>query len=427
MRPRASLSGLGLVATCPGSASLPHARTRSAPADFGNAAHALIAGRIDGGEPDADALAAEHGLSEDDAGRLAYLAKHMRLDVPAGALAEVPLGYWPDGSARRVVGGQGRYEDAGQLLSGTLDCMWAEPAPLITCGDDGCTVCIPACREGSTLYVVDWKTGDEENVEPVGRNWQLRAGAMMAAKWTGAKRVVPAIVYVNPAECSEWLREHPGEPYPGRWEVGAELNEAALAGIEADVRRVLKGAGIGEGDAQDDEVRDLRSGSGSRQARDSVPDARRGEEASEGAGVAFVTGAHCAHCNAAGACSALARQALTLAGVDDGALTAETAARFAAMLGPARAVLGRVEDAVRGYVRMHGPIALPGGKVYGPASEDVERLDAAAVFGALEAAGATDPKVRPWEALRATKDGIRDAVKGARRGTFGRVLEAVRA
>jgi len=340
---------------------------------------------------------------------------------------------------------------------------------------------------------------------------------MMAARWTGARRVVPAIVYVNPAECSEWLRERPGEPYPGRWEMGDPLDEAALAGIEADVRRVLSAAGIVGSNVYHqvesegrDAVQDEDGGARVHQASDRggllVTDGGHQDRSSA---PPLVAGAHCAHCNAAGACPALARQALTLlkefnhevegqsdavgmvsgrvarrsavqrgatgdrdqspvggspedgtwrakgqeagggcgaqAGRDESGvvdavscvapedsgrhpvLSERDAARFASMLGPARAVLGRVEDAVRGYVRMHGPIALPGGKVYGPASEDVERLDAAAVFGALEAAGATDPKVRPWEALRATKDGIREAVKGAKRGTFGRVLEAVRA
>ena len=416
MKPRVSLSGLGLVATCPGSASLPHARTRSAPADFGNATHALIAGRIEGGEPDADTIAAEHGLSEDDAGRLAYLAKHMRLDVPAGALAEVPLGLWPDGSVRRTRGGQGRYEDDGQVLSGTVDAMWAEPIPLDVGGDPPIPEYRPYCPPSSVLFVVDWKTGDDEYVAPVSRNWQIRAAAMLAARWTGARRVVPALVFVNPAECAEWLREHPGEPYPGRWEVGAELDESALAGIEADVRRVLGAAGIGGGNGQRQAAAAARSG-----------DAHR--EESEAAGRAIgsrvhpplVTGAHCAHCNASAACPALARQAMTLIQSNDGLVSADTAARLAGMLGPARKVLDEVETAVRAYVKAHGPIAVDDDHVYGPETEPREKLNAAAVAGALEAAG-----VSPWKAMKATKEGVREALRGAPRGTFGKVLDAVR-
>lgn len=431
MRPRVSLSGLGLVATCPGSASLPHARTRSAPADFGNAAHALIAERVNARSishvaPVCSAVdvAREHGLEEADAGRLAFLAKHLRLEVPSCALAEVPLGLWPDGSVRRVRGGQGRYEDDGQILSGTVDAMWAEPGGIVEIDDSGKALVVDYA---STLWVVDWKTGDDEYVAPVSRNWQIRAAALLAARWTGAKRVVPALVYVNPAECSEWLREHPGEPYPGRWEVGAELNEAALAGIEADVRRVLGAAGIG-GDRDSDPGRvqllslgaeDGSDGSGGLSGN--LRGVRAGGAQDLGRDPSLVTGAHCAHCNASAACPALARQAMTLIQSNDGLVSADTAARLAGMLGPARKVLDEVETAVRAYVKAHGPIAVDDDHVYGPETEPREKLNAAAVAGALEAAG-----VSPWKALKATKEGVREALKGAPRGTFGKVLDAVR-
>ncbi|HVE12044.1 MAG TPA: hypothetical protein VNI01_01500, partial [Elusimicrobiota bacterium] len=234
-----TLSGLGHVAACPGSAALPRIRregTRGAP--IGHAIHELAAHRVegsgsrDGSDYDVSRLAAAHSLDADDAGRLSFLAAHLRLPVPAGALAEVPLGYFPDGSVRRIDGGAGEYTDAGQLLSGTLDAMWAEPEPIVTHEQFW-----PMVVDGSTLWLVDWKTGDEENVPPIERNWQLRAGALMAARWTGARRVIPAICYINAAECAEAVRE--GRPYTGRWEVGAVLDAAALDAIEVELRAVL--------------------------------------------------------------------------------------------------------------------------------------------------------------------------------------------
>ena len=59
------------------------------------------------------------------------------------------------------------------MLAGTIDAMWSEPAPLFVDNIEQTT-----CPPGSTLWVVDWKTGIENNVPPPAKNWQLRASAV---------------------------------------------------------------------------------------------------------------------------------------------------------------------------------------------------------------------------------------------------------
>ena len=317
-----TLSQLGLVAACPGSASLHrYAREGDRAPTLGRAIHALLEDMTDGsfcrGEPyEPEKLAAMFELDADDAGRLAFLAAHLRLPVPPGALAEVPLGYWPDGSVRRVEGGAGSYRDDGQILSGTIDAMWAEPEPLWTMDgmtDRGGGAPSWCCPGRSTLWIVDWKTGAEEHVPPIDRNWQLRGAAVLAARWTGAQRVIPAICYVNAAECAEAVRE--GRVYAGRWEVGAPLDAAALDEIEREMLAVLARA-RGEGDANLREQARRADGAGGSAQSDGDGeglDAGGGRVAGERR-PSLVLGPHCDHCNARGACPALAREAVTLLG-----------------------------------------------------------------------------------------------------------------
>jgi hypothetical protein len=397
-----------------------------------------------------------HGLDEADAGRLAFLDEHLRLPVPAGAIAEVPLGYWPDGNVRRVEGGAGRYVDEGQILSGTIDVMWADE-----------TDNPEMCPEGSTLWIVDWKTGAEEHVPPVDRNWQLRGAAVLAARWTGAQRVIPAICYVNAGECAEAVRANVS--YQGRWEVGAPLDAAALDAVEAEMRAVLARA-RGEGDG--------------RAGVHAVP--RRGQvvggevhpdRADEGAALGqrvdqpsvgpLILGPHCDHCPARGACPALAAEAVTLLGAlegeDDGqvkmgpevqaraaasaseasqeqradaqpvqaegasagagevpparqvalpvpALTPARAAHLAAIIPALRSVLDAAEVAVRAHVHATGrPLTLANGQEYGPAVEEVRHYRTAETFEAL-AARVGDARAN--EAFVATPDRLKAALRG---------------
>jgi len=455
-----TLSGLGHVAACPGSAALPRIRregTRGAP--IGRAIHAMVDDRINGRLDTHNGIAFAHGLDADDAGRLSFLATHLQLPVPAGALAEVPLGYFPNGSTRRIEGGAGEYTDVGQLLSGTLDAMWAEPAWLPTPFDH--LLDLPLCPPDSTLWIVDWKTGDEENVVPIERNWQLRAGALMAARWTGARRVIPAICYINAAECAEAVRE--GRPYTGRWEVGAVLDAAALDAIEVELRAVLARARGeedvlrgGEGDGQ--HIGNGSGGQGSVRGRGDH-DARAAADGGEGVSRAcrvvtdhgmssddgrpavlrhdrggrlapLVLGPHCEHCPARGACPAIAAEAVNLARGEGlyippgAALTSQAASWLAGILGPARRMLDAAESALRAHVRAHGPVRLADGREWGPELETVTRYKTAETFEAL---AAVVGEARANEAFATSTTALRDAVSEGGRGAWKRLKEDIEA
>ncbi len=421
-----TLSGLQHVAACPGSVSIPRIQRAGGSASaLGSAIHELIETTI---APVADAppevnaeiIALARGLATDDAGRLAFLASNLRLPIPAGALAEVPLGYWSDGTVRRVTGGAGSYEDEGQILSGTIDAMWAEPEPL-TPGYSRYRATDPwdpMCPPGSTLWITDWKGGDDEHVTPIDRNWQLRGAAVLAARWTGARRVIPALCFVNAAECAVAVRE--GRVYEGRWEVGAPLDAAALVAIEADMRAVLARARGAGGHGED----------GLRMLRVPVHDVASVQDREQAAGsvrvpqapiAPLVLGPHCEHCPARGACPALAAEAMTLARGDGlylppgGALTRDAASRLAALLAPARRFLDAVEVAVRAHAEAHGPIPLADGREYGPATEEATTYKTAPTFEALAAVVGDEAANEAFETSTAA---LKRAVDGKGRGAW---------
>ncbi|MBA0083573.1 MAG: PD-(D/E)XK nuclease family protein [Acidobacteria bacterium Pan2503] len=109
------------------------------------------------------------------------------------------------------------HEAVGCVTAGTLDIMWSEPEPLIIAGG---TVRCPA---GSILWVVDYKSGDDSHTPPVEYNAQAKTNALMAAKYTGAEQVVPAILYIRKGR--------------GEWDTAAEaLGEVELAQHEEMLR-----------------------------------------------------------------------------------------------------------------------------------------------------------------------------------------------
>lgn len=447
-----TLSGLQLVAACPGVVTLPRRqRTGRAPV-LGTAIHKLIQEKIEGTADEWRPRPFLDELSLDDAGRLGFLAENMRLPVPPSALCEVPLGYWPDGSVRRVDGGAGVYTDEGQILSGTVDAMWSEPVPLGVMGAGGHEA-VTIAPGAQALWVVDWKTGDDEHVPPVDRNLQLRAGAVLAARWTGARRVIPALCFVNAAECAAAVRE--SRVYTGRWEVGAPLDAAALDGIERDMRAVLARArgeasdGRGAEDQTDHRgglaghrVSSRGPGSGTGRGAHHHVDGGRDLEApgespvSDAAGsrsgsrAPLILGPHCEHCPARGSCPALAAEALTLARAEGlyippgGALTRDAAARLVGMLGPARRVLEAVEVAVRAHVREHGPLRLPSGQEYGPELEQTTRFVTGPTFDALSAVVGEE---RAQGAFEATGASLKRALDGEPRGAWRRLREDIEA
>ena len=252
-----TLSGLWLLARCPGSASLAHQRREGGNgSELGHAIHELLASRINGGSSPPTTpggLAAKHDLAPDDAGRLGYLAAHLHLPVPPGALAEVSLGHWPDGHARRFTDEEMaaaharglRYPDIGQDISGTLDAMWAEPEPLFGFVGERSGVLTSECPPGSTLWVVDWKTGDMDNVPPVGRNWLCPAIGVRTPdprRISGAQRPEMAFAGQSPDGAgSAGGARGAGSGRRGR---GAEVR-ASRAGGPVGSRRAARRGGAG--------------------------------------------------------------------------------------------------------------------------------------------------------------------------------------
>lgn len=417
-----SLSGLGHVVACPGSASLPRqARVGVRRSALGTAIHRLIQWRLEDKQPSLAEIA-ENPLSTDDAGRLSFLAAHLRLPVPSGAMAETSLGMFlptrdvevTPCAVRRIEGGAGSYPDVGQVLSGQIDILWAEPAPLALTAEGW------RCPFGSTLWVVDIKTGDEANVPPVERNWQLRGAARMAARWTGATRVIPAIVFVNAAECAEAGRA--GRVYEGRWEVGAPLDALALDGIETEIRAALARA-KGESDGRSEkEVLGLRRPDGLRDS-DEVHDLR--------AGPALILGPHCEHCPARAACPAFGAEARNLirlemlaACVEDGSLTPKGVSYLAGILPALKSTIARAEEAVRAHAEAHGPVLLADGREYGPALEEVTTFKTQETFDALAVVVGEDEANK---AAEFTAAGIKRALDEAPRGAFSALMKDVEA
>lgn len=375
-----SLSGLQLAAVCPGSAVLPRVGSTSVKADIGSALHEYNALRGEKGREAADEqgdeIADRLGLDGKDRAIFFARARALDLQIPEGALYEVPLCLRADGTVEPVTGGRGEYmvpEDA--LVAGTLDILFSDPEPLL----DG-----QWCPPGSVLWTPDLKTGSDAYVAPIQRNWQARVSALLGAKWTRAAAVVPAIVYPHAAGGTWDIPQRNGDP--------VALRADDLARIEADVRTLH--AAVTEQERRLAEGKPLR----------------------------LVTGAHCTYCPARRGCPAHVAETRALvtgqAGLVAGPLTPEQAARGAAMLGPAKAATEALEEALRAHVEAYGPIPLPDGKVYGPVPATRTtyrtRLAYAALRQELDAVvGEEEGERLADEAFRTSEKAIKDAIRAA--------------
>jgi hypothetical protein len=99
-------------------------------------------------------------------------------------------------------------------------------------------------------------------------------------------------------------------------------------------------------------------------------------------------------------------------------LTQEQAVKAAGLLGPARAALKSMEEAVKSYVETNGPITFSDGRVYGPHPSEETDYHARAAHDALVAE--IEPLVGPERAremadnaLSISKSGIYDAIAQA--------------
>lgn len=150
---------------------------------------------IDAAFANLDALALRYELDEKETGIFRARARHFTWNPPKGALCEVSLALFEDGSVRIVEGGRGKYNVGPDArVAAQIDAMFAEPAPLYRSGDR--VICPPE----SILWVVDLKSGSDNYVDPVERNMQIGAAAVLGQAFTGAKRVTPALVYWRPGQ-----------------------------------------------------------------------------------------------------------------------------------------------------------------------------------------------------------------------------------
>jgi hypothetical protein len=327
IRRRALWSGSSAqrVLACPASAVLPRWGRESLPADTGSAVHDHMRDRVELGlDASLERLGEVLGswrLPEREAGIARALCVGFEFTPPRGALAEVALCLCA-GRVERIEGGRGDYlMPADGIFPQTIDVMWSEPEPLRREGDR--VVCPP----GSTLWVVEYKTGDTAHVTPVAGNAQVLAGAMLAARWTGAEEVVPAVVFI--------------EPGPGLWDVlPYALGPEELDELEQDIR---------DGAARVDE---------------------QGRQLEAGRELELVEGPHCTFCPALAGCPTRTASLRALLGKPARELVApfsgDEAARLAELLPQAKALLERAEGALRAHVEAFGPIPLAEGLVWGP-------------------------------------------------------------
>lgn len=365
---RVTLSGLQRAVICTASVVIPRYDSHGSAANLGNALHEMIDGMVKRNAVSLDAIADAWSIEGIERGRFFTLARTFRPKIPAGTASEIPFGLFEDGCAHIVEGGRGSYHDQpGMMLAGTIDAMWSEPAPLTVDHEIEGYRCPP----GSTLWVVDWKTGAENNVPPPAKNWQLRAGAVLAALHTGATRVIPAICFVDDGE--------------GRWDIGAPIEQDELTEIQNRLALNLQ-------EIERDAAAYL-----------------------EGIGPRAVTGSHCEHCPARPGCPAHVAEARAM--VTDYAardlsvpLSEKEAAHLAAMLPTAEKVLDQVKKAVRAYAVEHGPIALADGRVYGPQHA---KRDTYATRPSYEALAAEIGDEAADAAFRTSKGAIYDAIGAA--------------
>jgi len=361
-----TLSGLQRASICTASIVLPRYGSTSSAADLGSALHEIIERRIAGEQLPPETIANTWELTGFDRGRFLSLARSFDPKVPAGTLAEVALGLSEDGHVGVVEGGRGEYTagpTCALFTAGTIDAMWSDP-PLE--GDEA-----PRCPDGGTLWIVDWKTGDEGNVAPPATNWQLRGAAVLAAKWTGARRVIPALCFVDSSSPE------------GRWDIGAAIEGPELDSIGATMVEILN----------------------------DIDGAAYGYE--QGIGPRAVTGPHCEHCPARPGCPAHVaevRALLAHGGAMTSALTAAEAAHIAGLLPSARKVVKMAEDAVKAYAVEHGPIPLTDGRIFGPQHGHRTGYKTRTAYEAL-AAEIGDEAAD--EAFKTSKGAIYDAVGAA--------------
>ncbi len=346
-------------------------------------------------------LAERYDLRGEEADLFYARARAFEWNPPRGSVAELPLCLFEDGRVEVVEGGRGQYDKLGPdaLIPAQIDLFWAEPDPLFK-DRDGRLRCPPS----SVLWVIDLKTGKEQYVEDAERNAQALASALLAAKFTGATKVVPGLVFLRKGR--------------GIWDVPTDAN-GGVTYLEA------------EGLARVEEI-----------LRQAVYDVRRARDAHRrGLPLIYRQGPHCNMCGARHACPA--HLALIKSWTNDpaplepGALEPEQLRQLAELAPSFRAFAKSVNDALQAHVVATGePIAMSDGRLYGPHARPRTHYDATKAIAALateigaEAAGVASPREITEAAMKRAIErdheakGLRGRVSSAWRRVFGRIARA---
>lgn len=250
--PLYSGSAAGRVSKCIASGLFGRIPTSSEAAASGSCGHAHMRHRAAFGVDEAMRLLPEtiaaFGLTEREGRFLAARLRKFTFVPPPGSVSEVALCLvmrdTTDGPPRvaRVRGGKGEYTDLpqGAVCPTQIDLIYAEPEPLDFTDPRG-----PRCPPGSTLFVVDYKFGSDTHVDSVEHNRQLDIAACAAALWTGAERVVPAILYPNDGD-GEWDVPKDSEGAIVAWDHERVL-DAYEAAVDLYLHREQEAARIAEG------------------------------------------------------------------------------------------------------------------------------------------------------------------------------------
>lgn len=331
-----SASDLPRVDACPASAVLPQVRRLSDAADKGSAGHEHMHDRrnlgVDAAVERLDEVFAKWNLSEREAGFLRSRLLKFEWSPPVGSISEIRLALMRDGTVVRVAEAD-RFVD-GAIITGQFDQAWVEPGGFAFA--EGSEV--PRVPDGAQLWVADLKFGTDAWVSSVESNAQVSCYAYLAARWTGAKLVVPAVIYPGAGQ-GEW--DVPARPW-GAAEIKAaeERLSRTLGRVEAARERLRKG--------------------------DSLQ---------------LTEGRHCEYCPAHSRCPAkvaMLRSAIDGRLVpDDGRGLSEVQARtLASSIAQLEALGKRARAALHSYVDEHGPIPMGDGLVWGPAPKAKTRINA---------------------------------------------------
>lgn len=185
--PIVTSSKLPAAMKCIGSVKLPKWRSASDKASVGTLVHRCLERRavqrcFQASYDAIDVEAKKLGLSPLDTAIGAKMVRAFKWMPPENALVEVSRAMTLDGKVETLVREQcqpGNYDVPKEyVLAGTHDVEW---------------------MEGTTLWVADYKTGDDANVTPVEHNAQVWANALMAANAHGSRvtHVVPCVIFVD--------------------------------------------------------------------------------------------------------------------------------------------------------------------------------------------------------------------------------------